>query len=199
MPVVERRVPVIADERVELEFGTGALKITPGPRPARLRDRPRPRLARADRDRPGRPHERRRAGELAGLTQEEAETASSPGCGEHEPAREARELPPRGRRTATRCKSTHRAADLAAVVAVRWTSWRRRRSRRSRSGRVHVPSAGRSTASHLDWLRASRPDWNVSRQIWWGHQLPIWYCPDGHVDVRRDGSAMRAPSAARPS
>jgi valyl-tRNA synthetase len=32
----------------------------------------------------------------------------------------------------------------------------------------------------LDWLRSIRP-WNVSRQLWWGHQLPIWYCPDGHV------------------
>jgi valyl-tRNA synthetase len=28
------------------------------------------------------------------------------------------------------------------------------------------------------------PDWCVSRQLWWGHQLPIWYCPDGHVTVR---------------
>src|SRR5213078_2098237 len=27
------------------------------------------------------------------------------------------------------------------------------------------------------------PDWNISRQIWWGHQLPIWYCPDEHVTV----------------
>ncbi len=25
------------------------------------------------------------------------------------------------------------------------------------------------------------PDWNISRQIWWGHQLPIWYCADGHI------------------
>ncbi|MDQ4018358.1 MAG: class I tRNA ligase family protein, partial [Actinomycetota bacterium] len=25
------------------------------------------------------------------------------------------------------------------------------------------------------------PDWNISRQLWWGHQLPIWYCPDGHA------------------
>ena len=25
------------------------------------------------------------------------------------------------------------------------------------------------------------PDWNISRQIWWGHQIPIWYCADGHV------------------
>jgi valyl-tRNA synthetase len=25
------------------------------------------------------------------------------------------------------------------------------------------------------------PDWNISRQLWWGHQLPIWYCANGHV------------------
>jgi valyl-tRNA synthetase len=25
------------------------------------------------------------------------------------------------------------------------------------------------------------PDWNISRQLWWGHQQPLWYCPDGHV------------------
>ena len=27
----------------------------------------------------------------------------------------------------------------------------------------------------------SIPDWNISRQLWWGHQQPLWYCPDGHV------------------
>ncbi len=27
------------------------------------------------------------------------------------------------------------------------------------------------------------PDWNISRQIWWGHQIPVWYCPDGHITV----------------
>jgi valyl-tRNA synthetase len=47
------------------------------------------------------------------------------------------------------------------------------------SGRVtfHPPVQNRVA---LDWLHAIRP-WNVSRQLWWGHQLPIWYCPDGHV------------------
>ena len=59
VPVVERAVPIIADERVEPDFGTGALKITPGHDPDRLRDRPRPRPARADRDRLRRPHDRR--------------------------------------------------------------------------------------------------------------------------------------------
>ena len=41
LPLVGRRLPIIADEYVKPEFGTGALKITPGPRPQRLRDRPR--------------------------------------------------------------------------------------------------------------------------------------------------------------
>ncbi len=47
------------------------------------------------------------------------------------------------------------------------------------SGRVtfHPPVHNRVA---LDWLKAIRP-WNVSRQLWWGHQLPIWYCADGHV------------------
>jgi valyl-tRNA synthetase len=47
------------------------------------------------------------------------------------------------------------------------------------SGRVtfHPPVQNRVA---LDWLKNIRP-WNVSRQLWWGHQLPIWYCPDGHV------------------
>jgi valyl-tRNA synthetase len=47
------------------------------------------------------------------------------------------------------------------------------------SGRVtYHPPVHNKVA--LDWLKAIRP-WNVSRQLWWGHQLPIWYCPDGHV------------------
>jgi valyl-tRNA synthetase len=47
------------------------------------------------------------------------------------------------------------------------------------SGRVTFSPAVQNRVA-LDWLRAIRP-WNVSRQLWWGHQLPIWYCPDGHV------------------
>src|SRR5262249_6360512 len=35
---------------------------------------------------------------------------------------------------------------------------------------------------YLDWLRNVRP-WCISRQIWWGHRIPVWYCPDGHISV----------------
>ena len=71
VPFVERRVPVIADERVDPEFGTGALKVTPGHDPldfeiGRAHGSPEPMV-----DRPRREHDED-AGELAGLTQEEA-------------------------------------------------------------------------------------------------------------------------------
>ena len=59
VPVVERRVPVIADARVEPDFGTGALKVTPGHDPMDFEHRPRPRARDADRDRPGRADDRR--------------------------------------------------------------------------------------------------------------------------------------------
>ena len=51
----------------------------------------------------------------------------------------------------------------------------------TRSGRTRiVPAAFEKTWEH--WLTTIR-DWNVSRQLWWGHRIPAWYCPDGHVTV----------------
>src|SRR5918999_1232212 len=71
VPFVERRVPVIVDERVQIDFGTGALKVTPGHDPldfeiGRDHELPEPMVVGPD----GRLNEQ--AGELAGLTQEEA-------------------------------------------------------------------------------------------------------------------------------
>ena len=66
LPLVGRRLKIIADEYVKPEFGTGALKITPGPRPERLRDRPRARARGDQRDRRGRPHDRGRRRALRG-------------------------------------------------------------------------------------------------------------------------------------
>jgi valyl-tRNA synthetase len=50
---------------------------------------------------------------------------------------------------------------------------------RERRVRYHPESQHRFAIDSLE----SAPDWNISRQLWWGHQLPVWYCPDGHVTV----------------
>ncbi len=40
------------------------------------------------------------------------------------------------------------------------------------------------TNTYMAWMRNIH-DWCISRQLWWGHQIPAWYCPDGHVTVAR--------------
>ena len=54
--------------------------------------------------------------------------------------------------------------------------------------RYHPPSQHRYAIESLE----SAPDWNISRQIWWGHQLPVWECPDGHVTVEETEPAACA-------
>jgi valyl-tRNA synthetase len=41
------------------------------------------------------------------------------------------------------------------------------------------------TSTYMAWMRNIH-DWCISRQLWWGHQIPAWYCPDGHVTVARE-------------
>ena len=53
-----------------------------------------------------------------------------------------------------------------------------------REGRVRF-TPERFARVCLDWLENIRP-WCISRQIWWGHRIPVWYCPDGHVTVAED-------------
>jgi valyl-tRNA synthetase len=181
VPFVERHVPVIVDADVDPEFGTGALKVTPGHDPVDFeigRRHGLPELTVIGED--GRMSAE--AKELAGLTQDEA--------GERvlEWARERdlleRQEPYRhavGR--CSRCKTRIEPlvllqwwVDMDELVKPAIASVREERVR-------FTPE--RFARVCLDWLESIRP-WCISRQIWWGHRIPVWYCGDGHVTVAEE-------------
>jgi valyl-tRNA synthetase len=181
VPWVERRVPVIADERVEIDFGTGALKITPGHDPKDYeigRDHGLPELTVIGPG--GRMNEA--AGELEGLTQAEADERVLAGLREHDQL-ETRESYRHSVALCDRCKTR-----IEPRISLQWwcsmDGLKRPALEALRSGRVrfHPESQHRFAIASLE----EAPDWNISRQIWWGHQLPLWECPDGHVTVQEN-------------
>ena len=174
-------MPVIADARVEPSFGSGALKITPGHDPldfeiGRDHGLPEPMVIGLD----GRMNDQ--AGDLEGLTQADADAAVVAWL------KERGQLVKREnyRHSVGTCERCH--TRIEPLISLQWwcrdgASPARRRSRRSASG-----GCGSTPESQHRFAIASLeeiPDWCLSRQLWWGHQLPIWTTPDGEVDLRR--------------
>jgi valyl-tRNA synthetase len=178
VPVVGRRVPVIGDERVEPGFGTGALKVTPGHDPMDFdigRDHGLPELMVIGLDglmSAG-------AGELVGLTQEEAEARILDWLKEHDQLEKREHY----RHSVGTCERTHNR--IEPLISLQW--WCAMaglaapaiEALQARTVRYHPESQHRFAIESLETI----PDWCLSRQLWWGHQLPIWYCPDGHFTI----------------
>ena len=173
LPLVGRRLPIIADDYVKPEFGTGALKITPGPRPQRLRDRPPPQPRRDQRDRRGRAHDRGRRPLRRPHASRRPAEAVVEALEQEGLIRKQRALHAHGAVLAS-LRRAHRAADLAPVVHAHARAGASPRWRSCATGQVrfHPERWGRV---YLDWLENIRP-WCISRQLWWGHRLPVWYC-----------------------
>ena len=176
VPYVERAVPVVADERVEPEFGTGALKVTPGHDPMDFeigRDHELETITVIGLD--GRMNEN--AGDLAGKSQQEADEAILAWLKEHDRL-EKREHYRHSVGTCERCHTR-----IEPLVSLQW--WVAMEEPRQpalqalqeRRVRYHPESQHQFAIRSLEEI----PDWNVSRQLWWGHQQPLWYCPDDHV------------------
>ncbi len=174
IPVFDRPVPVIADARVDPDFGSGAVKVTPGHDPmdfeiGRDHGLPEPMVIGLD----GLMNEG--AGDLAGLTQREADERVIAWM------RERGRLVKREhyRHAVGTCERCH--SRIEPLISLQW--WCRMdaaaapaiRALEERRVRYHPESQHRFAIASL----AESPDWCVSRQLWWGHQLPIWYTPEG--------------------
>jgi valyl-tRNA synthetase len=178
IPFVERDVPVIADEAVDPGFGTGALKITPAhdhadhetglrhdlPAPTILDDAAA--IANTGTRYDGLDRYAARAaiiGDLAARGDLAGEQPHEMVIGRCQRSNDV--IEPR-----LKTQWFVRTGPLAAAAL-----------EATRSGRTRiVPAVFEKTWEH--WLTTIR-DWNVSRQLWWGHRIPAWYCPDGHATV----------------
>jgi valyl-tRNA synthetase len=195
IPFVDRDVPVITDEVVDRAFGTGAVKITPA-----------------------HDHDDHATGLRHGLAAPTilADDATVAGTGtaydglDRYEARKAivADLEARGDLAGSkphemvigRCQRSNDVVEprLKTQWFIRTAPLAERALEATRTGRTRIlPERFEKTWEH--WLTTIR-DWNVSRQLWWGHRIPAWYCPDGHVSVSSaEGGPEACEACGRPA
>jgi len=171
LPLVGRRIPIIADEHVDIEFGTGALKITPGHDPNDFEIGRKHGLEEIGVIGPdGRMTEE--AGKYAGLTAPEAQKAVV----------EALRTEGRLRAEEPYAHSvpfSHRSGErIEPLISLQWFCRMDELARPAieavERDEIHItPSQWKRV--YLDWMSEIRP-WCISRQLWWGHRIPVWYC-----------------------
>ena len=182
LPLMNREIPIIADEMVDREFGTGAVKITPAHDPNDFEAGKRHGLPEID-VMTDDGHMNANAGMYAGMDRLEARkrivedlkaqgllekvTDHSHAVGLCERCKTVVE--PRAS-TQWFCKMKPLAEPAIAVVE---------------SGEIQMVPENRRT-EYLNWMGNIR-DWAISRQLWWGHRIPAWYCRDcNEVIVARE-------------
>ena len=155
-----------------------------GPRPRRLRDRPAPRPAD---DRPcstTRPRIADTGDALRGLDRYDG-PAADPGRPRRRAATSRASRP--HEMVIGRCQRSDDVVEprLKTQWFVRTTPLAAAALEATRSGRTRDPA--RALREGLGALADEHPRLErVSRQLWWGHRIPAWYCPDGHVTVTAD-------------
>ena len=172
LPLVGRRLPIIADEYVKTDFGTGALKITPGHDANDFEIGHSHKLdAISVIGEDGRMKEE--AGErFAGLTTEEAHRAV------------VKALREEGAISGTQPYShdvphSHRSGmRIEPLISLQWFCDMEKLAEPAiaavEDGRLRFHPERPWTKVYLDWLGNIRP-WCISRQLWWGHRIPVWY------------------------
>ena len=184
VPVVGRHVPIVADARVEPEFGTGALKITPGHDPKDFEIARDAGIIGPDRQpimvirRDGR-MDSSVNGFYDGLAQADAEKEILAWLRQ----RDQLEKRENYRHSVGTCERCH--TRIEPLVTRQW--WCQMAelgapavaAMKEPGVQFHPESQHRFAIDSLE----GAPDWCLSRQLWWGHRLPLWKCPSGHVTV----------------
>jgi valyl-tRNA synthetase len=171
LPLVGRKLRIIADEYVRPDFGTGALKITPAHDPNDFEIGRRHSLAQPS-----------VIGEDGRITDEAPERFRGLTVAEAQ-LRVVDELGEQGliARTATYDHtvpfSQRSGQRIEPLISLQWFMAMDRLAEPA----IEVVTSGQVrfhpdnyTKVYLDWMRNIRP-WCISRQLWWGHQLPVWY------------------------
>jgi valyl-tRNA synthetase len=187
IPFVDRPVPIIADPVVDRAFGTGAVKITP----AHDQD---------DYD-TGKRHGLPMITVLDDAARINDNGAQFAGLDRYEARRRiVAELEARGDLESTKahemlighCQRSDDVVEprLKTQWFIRVAPLAEAALDATRSGQTQIlPDRFVKVWEH--WLTEMR-DWNVSRQLWWGHRIPAWYCPDGHTTVSADPAGPNA-------
>ncbi|MDH4308785.1 MAG: valine--tRNA ligase [Acidimicrobiia bacterium] len=184
LPLMGRLIPVVADEAVDLEFGTGAVKVTPAHDLTDFEIGERHGLEQVTViDEHG--SITAAGGRFVGMDRFEARRAVIEAL-EAEGALEKVDEHPHSVGHCYRCDTVVEprlsdqwfvaVGELArpAIAAVQDGS------------NEFIPK--RWEKSYFHWMENLR-DWTISRQIWWGHRIPAWYCLDGHLTVSREEPA----------
>ena len=171
LPLVGRVIPIIADDVVDPRFGTGAVKVTPAHDPVDYELGQRHHLEAIDvMTDDGRMNER--AGAFAGQTQAEARrnvVAELERQGLLEKIEDYRHAVGH----CQRCDSL-----VEPRISTQWFARMKPLAEPAlqavRDGRIRIIPE-RFEKVYFNWLENIR-DWCISRQLWWGHRIPVWYC-----------------------
>ncbi len=181
LPLVGREIPIVADEYVEKDFGTGCVKMTPCHDPNDFEVGLRHNLEQIlVLDGEGKIIN---GGKYDGMDRYEARKAI---VADLEAGGYLVEIEPYMHNVGT-CYRCHN--DVEPLASDQWfvkmEPLAKEAIRAVEDGEIRfVPE--RFTKNYLNWMNNLR-DWCISRQLWWGHQIPAWYCADcGHITVSRE-------------